>query len=108
MTADALDALRQYHWPGNVRELRNLVERVLILNPKLTRIDRKHLPMLVSPRDPRRQPTAGPRRRVLHPARGPRSLRARLHPQESSKSATATSAAPPKPSASNAATSTAR
>ncbi len=23
----------QYHWPGNVRELRNLVERVLILNP---------------------------------------------------------------------------
>jgi two-component system nitrogen regulation response regulator NtrX len=48
MTSDALDALRQYHWPGNVRELRNLVERVLILNPKSQRIERRHLPMLVS------------------------------------------------------------
>src|SRR6202453_2772582 len=47
MTQDALDALRPYHWPGNVRELRNLVERVLILNPKTQRIERKHLPMLV-------------------------------------------------------------
>ena len=44
---DAIAALRQYNWPGNVRELRNLVERVLILNPKTQRIERKHLPMLV-------------------------------------------------------------
>ena len=48
MHPDALDALRQYHWPGNVRELRNLIERVLILNPKAQRIERKHLPPLVS------------------------------------------------------------
>ena len=41
---------KQYHWPGNVRELRNLVERVVILNPQVTRIERKHLPMLVAPR----------------------------------------------------------
>jgi len=47
MTEDALAALKQYHWPGNVRELRNLVERVIILNPKTQRIERKHLPMLV-------------------------------------------------------------
>ena len=47
MSPDALAALAQYHWPGNVRELRNLVERVLILNPKSLRIERKHLPMLV-------------------------------------------------------------
>ena len=47
ITEDALAALKLYHWPGNVRELRNLVERVLILNPKVTRIERKHLPMLV-------------------------------------------------------------
>jgi two-component system nitrogen regulation response regulator NtrX len=47
MTEDALAALRQYHWPGNVRELRNLVERVLILNPRTQRIERKQLPMLV-------------------------------------------------------------
>ena len=53
MHPDALDALRQYHWPGNVRELRNLVERVLILNPRTQRIERKHLPVLVY-RDPAR------------------------------------------------------
>jgi len=53
MTEDALAALKQYHWPGNVRELRNLIERVLILNPKTQRIERKHLPMLVY-RDPAR------------------------------------------------------
>ena len=47
ITEDALSALRQYNWPGNVRELRNLVERVLILNPKTQRIERRHLPMLV-------------------------------------------------------------
>ncbi len=47
MSEDALTTLRQYHWPGNVRELRNLVERVLILNPKVQRIEKKHLPMLV-------------------------------------------------------------
>jgi two-component system nitrogen regulation response regulator NtrX len=43
----ALTALKLYHWPGNVRELRNVIERVLILNPKATRIEAKHLPMLV-------------------------------------------------------------
>jgi two-component system, NtrC family, nitrogen regulation response regulator NtrX len=47
LTDDALAALKQYHWPGNVRELRNLIERVLILNPKTQRIERRHLPMLV-------------------------------------------------------------
>ena len=44
---DALDLLKQYHWPGNVRELRNILERVLILNPQAQRIERRHLPMLV-------------------------------------------------------------
>ncbi len=47
MNEDALATLKQYQWPGNVRELRNLVERVLILNPKAGRIERKHLPKLV-------------------------------------------------------------
>jgi two-component system, NtrC family, nitrogen regulation response regulator NtrX len=47
VTEDALTALRQYHWPGNVRELKNLMERVLILNPKVQRIERRHLPVLV-------------------------------------------------------------
>jgi two-component system nitrogen regulation response regulator NtrX len=48
MHPDALDALQRHNWPGNVRELRNLVERVLILNPKSPRIERKHLPVLSS------------------------------------------------------------
>jgi two-component system nitrogen regulation response regulator NtrX len=61
MTEDALNALRQYHWPGNVRELRNLVERVLILNPKAQRIERRHLPMLVF-REPGRDNPAKPAR----------------------------------------------
>jgi two-component system nitrogen regulation response regulator NtrX len=47
ISADALATLKQYHWPGNVRELRNVIERVLILNPKALRIERKHLPVLV-------------------------------------------------------------
>lgn len=62
MTDDALAALRQYNWPGNVRELRNLVERMLILNPKAQRIERRHLPMVVF-REPR----------VGDPARGART-----------------------------------
>ena len=47
----ALTQLRAYNWPGNVRELRNVVERVLILNPKATRLEPKHLPMLVQRTD---------------------------------------------------------
>ncbi|HEX3662399.1 MAG TPA: sigma-54 dependent transcriptional regulator [Acidobacteriaceae bacterium] len=47
MADDALDLLRHYHWPGNVRELKNVIERVLILNPQAHRIERRHLPMLV-------------------------------------------------------------
>lgn len=46
ISEEALDVLRQYHWPGNVRELKNIVERVLILNPRALRIERKHLPPL--------------------------------------------------------------
>ena len=51
ITEPALAALKQYHWPGNVRELRNVIERVLILNPKAQRIEAKHLPMLVQRTD---------------------------------------------------------
>ena len=47
-SSDALAALKTYGWPGNVRELRNVIERVLILNPKVLRIERKHLPVLLA------------------------------------------------------------
>jgi len=46
VSEDALEILLQHNWPGNVRELKNLVERILILNPRALRIERKHLPPL--------------------------------------------------------------
>ena len=46
ISEEALEALAQYRWPGNVRELKNVIERVLILNPRVLRIERKHLPPL--------------------------------------------------------------
>jgi two-component system, NtrC family, nitrogen regulation response regulator NtrX len=46
VSEDALEVMAQHSWPGNVRELKNLVERVLILNPRVLRIERKHLPPL--------------------------------------------------------------
>ena len=35
LSADALQALRDYAWPGNVRELRNILERAQVLAGKL-------------------------------------------------------------------------
>jgi two-component system nitrogen regulation response regulator NtrX len=46
ISEEAIDVLQQYHWPGNVRELKNVIERVLILNPRTLRIERKQLPPL--------------------------------------------------------------
>ena len=36
--------MQEYHWPGNVRELRNLIERIVILNPQ-SRMDARHIPL---------------------------------------------------------------
>lgn len=47
ITDDALDALMRYAWPGNVRELRNVVERMVIMNPTVGVLERKHLPPLI-------------------------------------------------------------
>ena len=44
---EALETLTRYTWPGNVRELRNLIERIVIMNPAVARLERKHLPTLV-------------------------------------------------------------
>ena len=44
---DAIETLMRYSWPGNVRELRNVIERMIIMNPTAVKIDRKHLPPLV-------------------------------------------------------------
>jgi two-component system nitrogen regulation response regulator NtrX len=47
ITDDAVDTLMRYPWPGNVRELRNVMERVVIMNPTVYKFERKHLPPLV-------------------------------------------------------------
>src|SRR5437588_2551131 len=47
MTDDAVDTLVRYSWPGNVRELRNVIERLVIMNPTVHKIERKHLPSLM-------------------------------------------------------------
>lgn len=48
LTPQALALLEDHQWPGNVRELRNVIERIVILNPQ-SRIDARHIP-LAAPR----------------------------------------------------------
>jgi len=67
--------LMRYTWPGNVRELRNVIERIVIMNPHLT-FERKHLPHWCT----RRQPPGGGSE-VPRCTRRERPM-ARLHPQE--------------------------
>ncbi len=55
---EAIDALMRYSWPGNVRELRNVIERIVIMNPTTARFERKHLPPLVY-RDGTRRVSSG-------------------------------------------------
>src|SRR5437016_10544377 len=64
---EALANLAQYHWPGNVRELKNVIERIVIMNPTTTRFERKHLPPLIY-RDGTRR-AAGSEFSTLHQAR---------------------------------------
>src|SRR5437899_2678001 len=47
ITDEAIDTLARYSWPGNVRELRNVIERLVIMNPTVQKIERKHLPPLI-------------------------------------------------------------
>jgi two-component system nitrogen regulation response regulator NtrX len=44
LTHEAYRLLAEYHWPGNVRELKNLIERIVILNPQV-RVDARHIPL---------------------------------------------------------------
>jgi two-component system nitrogen regulation response regulator NtrX len=44
LTPEAFEVLAGYHWPGNVRELKNLIERIVILNPQV-RVDARHIPL---------------------------------------------------------------
>ncbi|HEV2021734.1 MAG TPA: sigma-54 dependent transcriptional regulator [Terriglobales bacterium] len=67
ITDDAIETLMRYAWPGNVRELRNVIERIVIMNPTVSKLDRKHLPPLVY-RDGSRR-TLGGDFSTLHQAR---------------------------------------
>jgi len=64
---EAVETLMRYSWPGNVRELRNVIERIVIMNPTTMRFDRKNLPPLVY-RDGSRR-SAGTEFSTLHQAR---------------------------------------
>jgi len=44
LTPEAYRVLMDHHWPGNVRELKNLIERIVILNPQV-RVDARHIPL---------------------------------------------------------------
>ncbi|MBL8231730.1 MAG: sigma-54-dependent Fis family transcriptional regulator [Bryobacterales bacterium] len=44
LTPEAYAVLQDYHWPGNVRELKNLMERIVIMNPQ-TKIEARHIPL---------------------------------------------------------------
>ncbi len=41
---EALDHLVRHPWPGNIRELRNVLERIVIMDPGTTEILPRHLP----------------------------------------------------------------
>ena len=104
---EAMARLQQHSWPGNVRELHNVVERLLIMvaGDVITAARRRLRRRL------RRLAAAGAGAAAGgdRPAgRGPRSVRARLHPAGAGGATRATSRAPPTPSASSAATSTRR
>jgi two-component system nitrogen regulation response regulator NtrX len=53
LTPEAYGMLAEHHWPGNVRELRNLIERIVILNPQV-RVDARHIPLHATRRQPDR------------------------------------------------------
>jgi len=67
ITDEAIAVLMRYSWPGNVRELRNVIERIVIMNPTTSRFERRHLPPLVHREGARR--TGGADGSTLHQAR---------------------------------------
>jgi len=54
LTEEAYQLLKEHNWPGNVRELRNLMERIVIMNPQI-RVDARHISLT-----PGRRPAAEP------------------------------------------------
>jgi two-component system response regulator AtoC len=59
VSEEALDLMQRYRWPGNVRELRNVVERIVILEPTDV-IQARHLPPEIRYSQGASQATSGP------------------------------------------------
>jgi two-component system, NtrC family, nitrogen regulation response regulator NtrX len=53
LTTEAYQLLTDHYWPGNVRELKNLIERIVILNPQV-RVDARHIPLQTARKQPDR------------------------------------------------------
>jgi two-component system nitrogen regulation response regulator NtrX len=68
LTPAAYEALRNYTWPGNVRELRNLMERMVIMNPQ-ERIGVDRLPLPANRRAADLERSQMPRSETLEQAR---------------------------------------
>ncbi len=79
LTPQALEALEEHHWPGNVRELRNLIERIVILNPQ-SRIDARHIPLQLARKGGRETRGA-----LWESAGCARSGGARVYPEEAGR-----------------------
>lgn len=48
LSPEAVVLLEDYYWPGNVRELKNLMERIVIMNPQ-SRVEARHVPLNLGP-----------------------------------------------------------
>ena len=81
LTEEALRVLEEYPWPGNVRELRNLMERIVIMNPQTAHRCAAHPARPRAPRGVRSSHGS-----VRQPAGSARSGGARLHSQEARRS----------------------
>jgi two-component system nitrogen regulation response regulator NtrX len=55
LTPDAYRVLDEYAWPGNVRELKNLMERIVIMNPQ-TRVEARQIPLNAAKRNVMERP----------------------------------------------------
>ena len=47
MTPAVLQSLEEYRWSGNVRELKNVIERIVIMEPAADEVQVTHLPQVI-------------------------------------------------------------
>jgi two-component system nitrogen regulation response regulator NtrX len=55
LTPEAYRVLDEYTWPGNVRELKNLMERIVIMNPQ-ARVEARQIPLNATKRNVMERP----------------------------------------------------